>query len=482
MVMHGHPWSVFIGLGYVVSWSVIPFVLLANKPPVSTLNWIWVLLLFPWLGPLAYFLVGSDKLARRHLAKRKEIDDSRFAQRRLKEHESVVSQLAGELSEEDRGIVDLLDCINDAPASATGEVRLLIDAQSFYPALLEAIREAKHHIHVEFFIFRSDHCGVEMRDALTEAARRGVEVRLLCDQMGSLGTREKFFRPFVEAGGHFAWFRTVRPSQNRWVFNLRNHRKIQIIDGETVFVGGMNIGKEYMGEDPKCGSWRDAQVRLRGPIASVVQFNFADDWYYATEEKLVDEKYFPKSQTPPRHIVQVVADGPDNNTDPIQMSMVALLNAAKKRAWLTAGYFVPNEPLLTAMKICAGRGVDVRLLVSAKTDHPYLLQVGRSYYEELLEFGVRIFEYEKGINHAKVASFDSRWLMVGSANFDIRSMRLNFELNVLMNDSAAAEELERVLLDDYEKDSQEIHLEEFKNRPFVHRCWESLFRPLAPLL
>jgi cardiolipin synthase len=475
-------WSAFIALGYFVSWSVIPFVLLANKPPVSTLNWIWVLLLFPWLGPLAYFLVGTDKVAKRHLEKGKEIGESAPYQRQAEQHEAAARQICDRLDRDDCVIVNLLSRINEEPVSVAEDVRLLIDAQRFYPALLEDIRNAKHHVHVEFFIFRSDQHGEALRDALTEAARRGVEVRLLCDQMGSLGTRQKFFKPLVEAGGKFAWFRTVKPSQNRWIFNLRNHRKIQIIDGKTAFVGGMNIGKEYMSEDPAYGSWRDAQVRLQGPVAVTVQRTFADDWYYATEEKLIDEVYYPQHPAPDGRIAQIVSDGPDNPEDPIQMSIVALLNAAQERAWLTAGYFVPNEPLLTAMKICAGRGVDVRLLISAKSDHPYLVQIGRSYYEELLEFGVRIFEYNKGINHAKVSTFDSRWLMVGSANFDIRSMRLNFELNALINDPDAAAELERVLQDDYEKDSEEINLEEFKKRPFSQRCWESLFRPLAPLL
>lgn len=475
-------WTTFIEIGYGLSWALIPSLLRRNKPPVSTLNWIWVLVFFPWLGALAYLLIGSDRLARRHLSKRREIGEDGAAVKRAAEHDGQLGALWDSLAPAERAMADLLSGVNDAPASAAGEIELLIDAQKFYPALIAAIGQARQYVHVEFYIFRADQPSQDILGALVAAARRGVEVRLLCDRFGSFRTSESFFAPLVEAGGRFAWFRTVNPFHNRWVFNLRNHRKIQIIDGETVFVGGMNVGKEYLGEDPEYGSWRDVQVRVTGGVAAVVQRAFADDWFYATEEILTDEKYYPVSQTPARHVAQVLSDGPDESEDPIQMSIVALLNSARERAWLTAGYFVPNEPLITAMKLCASRGVDTRLLISAKGDHPLLVQIGRSYYEEMLEYGVRIFEYEKGMNHAKVATFDSQWLMVGSANFDIRSMRLNFELNVVVHEPATARQLEEVLRADYEVDSKEIDLEAFRRRGLSQRFLESAFRPLAPLM
>ncbi len=475
-------WEIFVVAGYVLSWAMVPVILRAIKPPVSTLNWIWVCIFFPWVGPSSYFLFGSTHLARRHLDKRTQIDAEVSSRRHHEEILPAVSELLASFTDNEREITTLLCKINTPASSATSEVRLLVDACEFYPALLDAVRNARHHVHIEFYIFRADRYGGELLQALTDAAGRGVQVRLLCDRLGSLSTRTAFFAPLVARGGKFAWFRTVHPLQNRWIFNLRNHRKIQVIDGETAFVGGMNMGREYMGEDAACGSWRDVQVRLRGQIATTIQRTFADDWFYATDEKLTDDVYYPVSPLPARQVVQALVDGPDDDADPIQMSIVAMLNAARERAWLTAGYFVPNEPLLTALKLCAERGVDTRLLVSAKTNHPYLLQVGRSYYEELLAYGVAIYEYGKGINHAKVAAFDHRWMMVGSANFDIRSMRLNFELNVLVNDPAATAQLEAVLLHDYEQDSERIELETFRKRSYRQRCVESLFRPLAPLL
>ncbi len=475
-------WKILVVAGYVLSWGMVPVVLRANKPPVSTLNWIWVCLFMPWVGPLAYFLFGSTHLARKHLTKSAEIDAEEAARRPTDSVLPPVAALLASRSEGERAFVNLLSNVNAAVASGAAEVELLVDAPAFYPALLAAVRAARRHVHVEFYIFRDDRYGRELVAALAEVAGRGVEVRLLCDSLGCFGTPRRLFAPLTDAGGRFAWFRTVKPLQNRWIFNLRNHRKLQVIDGETAFVGGMNIGREHMGEDPACGAWRDVQVRLRGTVAAALQRTFADDWYYATDEKLTDNRYYPLDAPPPRHLAQVLADGPDNNADPIQMSIVAQLNAARERAWLTAGYFVPNEPLLTALKLAASRGVDTRLLISAKSDHPYLLQVGRSYYEELLDYGVKLYEYNRGINHAKVAAFDGRWMMVGSANFDIRSMRLNFELNVLVDDPASTQQLESVLRHDYEQASEQIDLERFRQRPFTQRCLESLFRPLAPLL
>jgi cardiolipin synthase len=293
--------------------------------------------------------------------------------------------------------------------------------------------------------------------------------------------RRSHFAPLVASGGKFAWFRTAHPFRNRWTFSLRNHRKLQIIDGRHCFVGGMNMGREYAGEDPAIGPWRDVQIEMTGSAARKFQMIFADDWFFATEEKLLDRRYYPAPENPQRLVVQPMTDGPDGVDDPIQMSIVLMLHTAQHRVWLTAGYFAPKEPLLTALQLAAARGVDVRMLISEKSDHPMLVNVGRSYYEELLRYGVKIYEYEAGINHAKVALIDEDWLMVGSANFDVRSMRLNFELNALVRDRARALDLERVLSRDFGR-SSEIMLEQFARRSRMQRLKESLVRPLSPLL
>jgi cardiolipin synthase A/B len=314
----------------------------------------------------------------------------------------------------------------------------------------------------------------------TSPRLRGAEWKCDCCWTRSAASGSHF-RPLIEAAGKLAWFRTAHPLRNQWTFSLRNHRKLQIIDGRHCFVGGMNMGREYAGEDPPIGPWRDIQLEITGDAARKFQMIFADDWFFATEEKLLDARYYPQSDRGQSYLVQPMPDGPDGADDPIEMSIVLMLNSGRRRLWLTAGYFVPHEPLLTALQLAAARGVDVRVLISEKTDHPMLVNVGRSYYEELLRYGVKIYEYEAGINHAKVALIDDEWLMVGSANFDVRSMRLNFELNTLVRDPTRAAELERVLRGDFDRSCQ-IILERFLRRSRIQRLKESLVRPLAPLL
>ncbi len=471
-------WSL-VWLGYLLTWATIPHILLRNKPPTSTLSWIWAVILFPYVGPLFYFVFGTDRLVRQKLRATRAMDEAGAREERtITAHTKA---LVERLPEGEQPIVELLSRLNEFAVSAAEKTRLLVDGGQFFPALAERIDQARRHVHIEFYIWRDDARGREMLAHLVAAAQRGVEVRLLLDRVGCFGLWRSHFAPLIAAGGKFAWFRTAHPLRNRWTFTLRNHRKVQIIDGETCFVGGMNMGWEYAGEDPAIGPWRDLQIEITGVAVRKFQMIFADDWFFATEEKLLDHHYYPAPEAPQSLVVQPMTDGPDNRDDPVQMSIVLMLNRARQRVWLTAGYFAPKEPLLTALQLAAARGVDVRLLVSEKSDHPMLVNVGRSYYEELLRFGVKIYEYEAGINHSKVALVDEDWLMVGSANFDVRSMRLNFELNALVRDRERATELEQVLSNDFAGSSR-IVLEEFLQRSHLQRLKESLVRPLAPLL
>ena len=472
-------WS-FVWLGYLLTLLTIPHILLRNKPPASTLAWIWAVILFPYVGPLFYFVFGTDRLVRQKLRATRALGST--GAREERKSTAQTEALVAQLSPAERTGVEMLSQINEFAVSSVEQTRLLIDGGEFFPALAERIDQARDHVHIEFYIWRDDARGREMLEHLVAAARRGVEVRVLLDRIGCFWLRGAVFRPLLAAGGKLAWFRTAHPLRNRWTFTLRNHRKLQIIDGRHCFVGGMNMGREYAGEDPAIGPWRDVQLEMTGAAVRKLQMIFADDWFFATEEKLLAPRYYPPPERPQHIVVQPMTDGPDIADDPIQMSIVFLLNSARHRVWLTAGYFAPKEPLLTALQLAAGRGVDVRLVVSEKSDHPMLVNVGRSFYEELLRFGVKIYEYGAGISHAKVALVDEEWLMVGSANFDVRSMRLNFELNVLVRDRARAAELERMLEHDFECGSHRIDEEKFLARSWTQRSKESLLRPLAPLL
>lgn len=423
-------------LGHGMRVLMLPWILLSRKPPVAMLSWIWCIWLFPFAGSAAYLLFGVDRFERARLRNRKR-------RARVLNHES------GE-----QGLLRLLSEVNEQPTSSVEELEVLLEARAFYPALLEGIKKAKHHIHVMFFLWRNDAWGRAFRDELTLAARRGVIVRVLLDEVGCLRLRSSFFQPFVAAGGKFSWCNTLHPWRSRYFFNLRNHRKIQIIDGRLAFIGGMNIGREYAGADPQMGHWRDVQLRVKGAVVHQLQELFAEDWFFATGMRIAGRSYY-RGNGRQKHLAQLIAGGPDSHFKEVEKSLVALLNHATERVWILPSYFVPNRVLLNALQLCAARGVEVCILVSKRSDHPYLCRISRSYYEELLRYGIRIFEFAAALSHSKVMLIDRQWLMVGSANLDRRSLELNFEANLLVRAPEEVARLERVLAADF-ANSREI--------------------------
>jgi len=462
-------------VGWIVSLVTIPFILLSNKRPAGVLAWLWAVLLFPYFGAFCYLVFGSERVYRRHLRRRRKAH--------VRRNEIGEQPLPDGLDKGDSDLGELLSNLNIFSSSRYEEAELLVGGGAFYAALEKLILGARTSIFVEFFIWRNDEYGQRMLKLLVGAARRGVKVCVIVDEMGSLSLPRGFFNELLKAGGKFSWFNALHLLRNRWAFSLRNHRKIQIIDGHTAFVGGMNLGREYMGVDVSHGSWQDMQVRVTGPVVVSLTQTFFEDWHFATKEDLNNALPFKKvvPTTSTSGLVQVVEDGPDSCRHPIIHSSLAILNAAQKSVWIAAGYFFPQEPLLSGLRMAAMRGVDVRILIPAKTDHPYLVIGARSYYEELLSHGVRLFEYSRGTHHAKVVVMDKKWVSIGSANFDIRSMRLNFELNLLFQAPDLASEVVAVLEKDFAH-SKEIKLETFKMRSIWVKLAENTSRLLGPVL
>ena len=458
---------------YFVSWTAIPHLFAQRKRPAETLAWLWAILLFPIAGTLLYLLIGTDRFKRRRLQRR--------AQFRACRPELRAEEAAGDgfLTAENVAFARQIARINGTPITRAVAARLLPSADEFYDALERRIRQARHHVHIQFFIWRGDASGERLRRALIEAVRRGVVVRVLLDEMGSVTLPSGYFRELTDAGGEFSWFNTIAPRRRRFFFNLRNHRKLQLIDGRHAFVGGMNLGDEYRGLNPKVGPWRDLQIELEGSIACALQDSFADDWYFATEKRIDGREYFPPVEPEEGCPALVVTGGPDSANMPVQLSMIACMNEARKRLWIATGYFVPNDLVVSALKLSAARGIDVRVLISAKTDHPLALRIGRSYYDDLLRAGVRIFEYGRALHHMKAAVIDDDWATVGSANLDNRSLRLNFELNVLLWSRETNRELSRLIGGDLDV-SHEVSPADRRSRK--ERTLEAICRPLAPIL
>jgi cardiolipin synthase len=371
--------------------------------------------------------------------------------------------------------------INGFPSTGGNEVQLLVDGTAFFPDLLRTIAEARHHLHLEFYIWSADQAGRTIRDALIAAARCGVEVRVLADEIGSVRTTRHFFRKLIKAGGRFSWFNTFSPLKGRLHLNLRNHRKLVIADGTIALTGGMNIADEYWtgGKKPPC---RDIHLRITGPVVTQLAEVFAEDWYFASGEALVNEStYYPKQAATGAVEMQVVPGGPDNDLNEIQLSVLAMLYRTKGRLRLMTPYFVPEDAVLSAIQLAAMRGIQVELMVPAHGDHFYLTQVTRSSYEDLLPHGVRIFEYLPSLLHAKLGIIDDHSVMCGSANLDVRSLRINFELNVACYSPPLAAEL-NALFEANLLQCREITLESHSARPFHHRLLEVVCRPLTSLL
>ena len=453
----------------VLQWALIPRLLSQRiKSPNATLAWLWGLLLFPGVGAFFYLLIGSERMARRRLALVRALDTQ-----------------IGRNGVHGRGKPEMLnmpelECVNGFPPTPGNAVALLPDGTSFFPVLLGVIAGAQHHLHLEFYIWSRDRAGIMVRDALVKAEQRGVQVRVLLDEMGSLRLRRSFFAPLIEAGGAFSWFHTFSPRRGRFHLNLRNHRKLVIADGTVALIAGMNIGNEYWrGSDAP--PYRDLAVRLRGPVVTQIAEVFAQDWYFSAGMALKTPEYYPSVEPCGDVAAQIVPGAPDNELDEVHLTTLALLHRAEKRVRIMTPYFVPEPPLLAALQLAAMRGVDVAILVPEKCDHFYLTHVMRSYYEELLPHGIRIFEYRPRMLHAKAVTVDRRYAMTGSANLDIRSQRLNFELNVLVACRNTTEALDRIF-DENVANARQVTEASHAQRPFRHKIAEAIFRPAAPLL
>ncbi len=467
---------------WVLGWACIPHLLLLNKRPTATLAWLWAILLFPVLGPGFYLMIGTERVKRRQLKQRRDFRGKKKWVAARSDAAAASARRAEEmLDPADRFLLRKLAAISHLPPATVSSIQILRKAPPFYEALREDIVKAQRDVHVQSYIWRDDEVGKEFLDLLITTVQRGVTVRVMIDEIGSLKLRRDYFRPLIAAGGHFSWVNTVLPLKGRYSFNLRNHRKLQVIDGHIAYVGGMNFGREYMGRDPVDGDWADVQVRVGGSVVPMLQQLFAEDWFFATGHDDVPTRPLEEGEDGGAIFTQILRGGPDEEDHPMLRVNLALIGEAKKRLWISTGYFVPGETIQTALQVAAASGVDVRLLVSEKSEHPLLVKAGRSFYDALLRQGVRIFEYDQGIEHSKYLIIDDHWASVGSSNLDERSMRLNFELSLLVLHKKTNRDL-AALFESVLHKSHEIDRKKFAQRPLREKLFESAMRPLSPLL
>jgi len=380
----------------------------------------------------------------------------------------------------------LEQAVSDSPLLTGNRVRLLEDGPDTYRAMFAAIDAARDHINMETYILEDDEIGRRFADALIEKQRQGVQVNLIYDSAGTLGTPTEFFQRLRDSGIRTLEFNPVNPATAKagWDVNQRDHRKLLIIDGQTVFLGGINISSVYSGgssgRQPKARPdgdlpWRDTDLQIDGPVVAEFQKLFLDTWQAQKGEPLAPRNFFPPLQPQGNEVVRAIGSSPDDPFSLIYVTLLSAISSAETEVWLTNAYFVPDPQLLAALKAAAARGVDVRLVVPSSTDSALVFHAGRSYYDEVLRDGVIIFERQNALMHAKTAVIDGVWSTVGSTNLDWRSFLHNQEVNAVVLGTEFGDRMRAAFESDVAK-SSEITLEQWRRRPIVVRIKERLAR------
>ena len=481
----------------------IVIVFFQRRDPKSV--WAWLLLLYfiPVLGFVFYLLLGQD-MHKRKMFRIKEVEDHISKDIRQQEYR-LRSRDVQELDENIRGYEDLVMYnleAGEAMLTKDNDVDIFIDGNEKFRALMEDLRNAEHFIHIQYYIIKNDVLFNQIKDILIEKAAQGVEVRVLFDAMGCRSVRHSYWKWLNEKGVQTAEFFPAILRRLQIRINYRNHRKIVVVDNKVAYVGGFNVGKEYIDLDEKFGHWRDTHLRITGEAVMSLQIRFALDWNYATGENLFkNEAYFRtdlKKKTDVRRDkerpawpdpelegsqvgMQIIASGPDTREPHIRNNYLELFHKAKHHIYIQTPYFVPDDAIFSALKMAALSGVDVRLMIPCKPDHPFVYRATCSYAGELLDYGAKVYIYTNGFLHSKGIMVDGRVCCYGTANMDIRSFELNFEVNATIYDEAVTAEVEQAFMNDLPH-CRQITREDYKKRGLLTRIREQGSRLLSPLL
>ncbi|MEM8713002.1 MAG: cardiolipin synthase [Planctomycetota bacterium] len=451
-------------------------VLMTGRTPQGALAWIFFLILIPYIAVPLYWVFGPrhyDGYIDARLTHPSPFDEI-IDELRAEGSEFIVDREGG------RSALIALERIVRLPFTRGNHVELLVDGDATFGAFFEAITSAKSYIAVQFFIVRDDRIGRDLLTRLVARAEEGVDVRFLFDEIGSRALSDRFLADLRAAGVQIRPFSTTRRA-NRFQLNFRNHRKLLIVDGEVAFVGGLNCGDEYMGRDPEMSPWRDTFTRIQGPSVQALQLSFVEDWHWSTDD-------IPSWNWRPRAAKSgvdwnalVLPTGPADTFESCSLVFVSLFHAAETRLWLSTPYFVFDNQVLSALQLAALRGVDVRILVPEKADYETAYLAGWSFHAEVLESGAQIYRYNDGFLHQKALLIDDDLAMLGTMNLDNRSMRLNFEVGVLVENGTFAADVAAMLEADFAL-STEVRPGHIEDRTFWFRLKARIARLFAPIL
>lgn len=470
---------IFLLIYIMVIVSIIVTILMDNRQPAKTMAWVMVLLFVPVAGIILYIFFGQNTRKMRFISQR-SLDQ--LSKRQMLE---FVEQRELRMPDKFQSLVRLFTNQSLALPFKDNEAEFYTDGYQFFPALLQSISRARHHIHLETYIFDDDPLGRLIADALIQKAKEGVEIRVIYDDVGCWRVPSAFFERMKKAGIDVCAFMPVKFPAFTSKVNYRNHRKICVIDGIEGFTGGMNIALRYV-KGMRNGTlpWRDTQMRLRGSIVYALQCAFLVDWYFVDRTLVTNRKYYPPMPWKISNdcLAQMVTSSPIAPWPDIMQGYVRILLEAKSYVYMESPYFLPTEPVLFAMRTAALAGVDVRLMVPRHSDSHLLEWASLSYVVETLASGVKIKLYEGGFNHSKLLVADDEVSTCGSTNIDFRSFENNFESNVFFYDRQMALRIKELYMADEAQSVDFNDVDTLRHRPYLHRLTESLFRLLAPLL
>lgn len=468
---------------------------LEKRDPAKTLCWLLVLFMLPVIGIVFYLLFGENLRNKKWTQRRQTVQEFLESDEAKKVIDPASLDTLQKMAEKnlhfdvmDRNIMQLVTRSGTVPITIHNKIDIYTDGCDKFTQMLEDIRNAKDHIHLEYFIIKDGQVGRELRELLIEKALQGVKVRILYDDIGSW---KLYLNPMYMHGLRAAGVEAKTYVQARFPFlhrklNYRNHRKICIIDGEIGYLGGLNIGDEYIHGSKKFGFWRDTHLRLEGPAVYMLQLVFITDWLTLTGQRLLDARYFPEiSDNKGSSIVQIATSGADSENQTIYEAYFYAMAQARETIYIETPYFIPDEAMLTALKTASLSGVDIKIIFPSKADHFTVYHASLSYLEQIMSTGAEVYFYNKSPGpsfiHSKVLLVDHEIASVGTANMDIRSFMINSEINAFIYDNKTVNQLYQMFERDL-KDSYLVTYEQFQRRTFRHRLVDSFCRLFSPLL
>lgn len=468
-------WYVFVVIIYVLGFLASLDAIWKGRTAQGSIAWAISLIVFPYLALPLYYIFGDRKFYAYVRAMRrgnhhiKDVADNLL--KRLREKELILKNTKSEFM--------VVEKLAHLPFTKGNKATLLINGDETFKEIFKEIAAAESYILIQFYMVHNDVLGKKLKEKLIQKVHAGVRVYFLYDDIGSHLLPKEYILELREKGIKISNFKTRKGFSFKLRLNFRNHRKIVVVDGKKAFVGGCNVSKKYLGIHPKYGFWRDTHVMIEGPAVQTIQLPFISDWFWATNS-IPDLNWEPEAVTAAENKILSVSSGPADEHETCGIFFVHVINSAKKRLWIVSPYFVPDQQVLCALQLAAMRGVDVRLVIPQKSDLLLTYLSSFSFLEDVTKAGIKVFRYDKGFLHEKVMLIDDDKAVVGTANLDNRSFRINFEINLLFYSSEFAKRVEKMLDEDL-KFSFPVGIEDYSERPFWFKLAVKVARLMSPI-